>query len=92
MSFSEYALKSQELRAAFLASHRGLAFVFEIGRFATIMALVLAVADLASFATFASTPGRRLVFIGAWAVLMAAVEAVRLHASAPKPPVRPAAG
>lgn len=85
MSVSEYAVKSGELRATSRASNRVLAFLFEIGRYAAGMALTLAVMDVMALTTFASTPVKRLVFIGGWALLMAAVEEVRVKATDPQP-------
>lgn len=84
MSLSEYAQKLLALRAEFRSSNRRLAFLIEVGRYASVMALVLTVADLSTLTTFAAVPRKRLVFIVGWALLMAAVEAVRPHAKAPQ--------
>ena len=77
MKLSEYALKSLALRQQLRSSNRALAFVFEVGRGAAIMALILSVADAANLGIFDDGPARRLVFIGGWAVLMAGLEVLR---------------
>lgn len=79
MSFSEYAAQSLELRRRFQSSNAMLAFIFEVGRSAAVMALVLTVLDLTSLSTFTGMPSKRVGLIGFLAFAMALLDVVRLR-------------
>lgn len=85
MKFTEYAAESLEVKARFRSSNPRLAFLLEVGRYATIMALVIAVADLTPLTALEKTPPERLIFIGFVSFFMTLVEEVRLRLIGPQP-------
>lgn len=86
MTFTDYSRSSLHLRQQ-LARTNGLTFyLFETGRYAAVMALVLAIGDLSPWPYRLGQPTGRLGFIVVWSLVMAGLSFWRERRRKPQAP------
>jgi hypothetical protein len=73
MTFAEFRRQSRRSMKELARTQPRAAFLFDLGRHAAVMAVVIVVMDVTPLSLHADAPWVRLGFIGFWSVFMALV-------------------